>query len=223
MTWGEQVPPWRPGVVYFKPTSDGREIGVYPEIPGTGKLYRGPLADDIGFDQSWRYETVQDAIDAAKAWDGESEVPPGKWVAVSPQRPDEDAHSANAYGSGNALGEEMKLNEVGDLGEVLIGSPVDVDTASAMRPTYYGSALVTVNGEHPKLPVGPWTPLMDGDEVTEVQVVGSTQKHLEIERRDEEHNTIIHIKGAVQYHIPQPGVPAMKGCRIDAIDYRVGV
>lgn len=77
MTWGETVPEWRPGVVYWKPTSDGREIGVYAEIFGSGKLYRGPLGDDSGFDEAWRYHSVLEAIAVAREWDGESREPPG--------------------------------------------------------------------------------------------------------------------------------------------------
>lgn len=80
--WGFEVPEWRPGVVYFMPTSDGREIGVYAELFGEARLYRGPLASD-GYEESWRYGTVVEAVQAARAWDGESEAPPGREPVMS--------------------------------------------------------------------------------------------------------------------------------------------
>jgi len=69
------IPEWRPGVVYWKPTSDGREIGVYPLLFGAGLLYRGPLAEYHGYDQSWRFPRVVDAIETARSWDGEGDMP----------------------------------------------------------------------------------------------------------------------------------------------------
>jgi hypothetical protein len=43
---------------------------------GAGLLYRGPLdPDDPGFDESWRWESVEVAIRVASSWDGESTTP----------------------------------------------------------------------------------------------------------------------------------------------------
>lgn len=49
---------------------------MYPEIFGAAKLYRGPLGDEFGFDEAWRYDSVLEALEAAREWDGESSEPP---------------------------------------------------------------------------------------------------------------------------------------------------
>lgn len=65
-------PDWRRGVLYWKPTSDGREVGVYPLLWGRAMIYRGPLGDEIGFDESWYFDTIEEAVIVCMAWDGES-------------------------------------------------------------------------------------------------------------------------------------------------------
>lgn len=72
-----QIPSWRPGVVYWRPLDDGREICVYPLLFNQGKLAVGPIADEFGFDEGYHYRRLEDALAAAVRWDGEGE--PTEW------------------------------------------------------------------------------------------------------------------------------------------------
>lgn len=77
------IPQWRPGALYWRPLDGGDEITVYPTVTGGGQLCKGPLAD-MGFNESWMYAQAEEALEAARQWDGEQD-PPGKWLKATGQ------------------------------------------------------------------------------------------------------------------------------------------
>lgn len=68
--------PDRPGAVYVATVLRGAaEVVVYPLLFGGGRLGIGPTGADFdgGMDRVWDYRTLQEAVDAAHAWNGNGE------------------------------------------------------------------------------------------------------------------------------------------------------
>lgn len=74
------------GALYRRELDDGREITVYPLLFGYAKVCIGPADCTVGFDDSWSYYTSRQAINAAKAWDGNGDPPVGWFRQTSTGR-----------------------------------------------------------------------------------------------------------------------------------------
>lgn len=79
-----QIPEWRRGAIFWKPLADGREVTVYPLLYGAGRLCVGPLGDQWGYDIAYLYERSEEAVEAAKDWDGEASEHPAGFQKIAP-------------------------------------------------------------------------------------------------------------------------------------------
>lgn len=78
------------GAVLYRLTDDGREIAVVPQL-FDWLLTHGEFGDP-GWDQAWRFATLQDAAAAFARW--QDDVEPEGWTRHHPsnrRRPDGDA------------------------------------------------------------------------------------------------------------------------------------
>ena len=69
----------RPGTVWHYHMPGGLEMGVYPLLYGEGRLYVGRKSHDA-WDRAFDYQTIDEAVEAAKGWFDIWGDPPGDWI-----------------------------------------------------------------------------------------------------------------------------------------------
>lgn len=67
----------RAGAVGYRALDDGRELVVYPMLPGQHRLAVGTQGDG-GYDDAWCFHALADVLPSLEAWDGAGD-PPGRW------------------------------------------------------------------------------------------------------------------------------------------------
>lgn len=87
----------RAGAVLYRALEDGRELVVYPMLPGQHRLTIGDQGSQIYAD-AWCYPNVVYTAEALVMWDGQGD-PPGPWF--------------RHIGSGR----RRRFNEIGDVVE----------------------------------------------------------------------------------------------------------